>query len=133
MEQDKLKAVLEYLTKQFQEQQKTSPTKPIQSKQPTHNQQQANNKIQISHFDQSQPFKGRLSEIIIIFFFFEIVKFKSVLVTLSPRVADVRPHILCCLITNVDLLTEGNLKKFLNLQVRQKRKSRLELTFNDLE
>jgi len=74
MEQDKLKAVLEYLTKQFQEQQKTSPTKSIQSKQQTNNnqqQQEINHKIQISHFDQSQPFKGRLSEISVFFFFFE--------------------------------------------------------------
>lgn len=74
MEQDKLKAVLEYLTKQFQEQQKTSPTKSIQSKQQTNNQQkqqqQVNHKIEISHFDQSQPFKGRLSEIV----FFEVLK-----------------------------------------------------------
>lgn len=105
MEQDKFKAVLEYLTKQFHEQQKSlSPNKSTQSKQLTNNnqqqqqqQQKINHKIEISHFDQNQPLKGRQ-------------------ITILPGVADVRPHILCCLITNIDLLTEGNLKKFLNLQ-----------------
>ncbi|CAF3921600.1 unnamed protein product [Adineta steineri] len=104
MEQDKLKPVLEYLAKQWNEQQKSTTSKPAQKKQPQQQQQQqaeateqVQNKIEVLHFDQEGDLKGRQ-------------------ITILPRVINVRPHLLCCIVRNVDLATAGNLKKFLNLQ-----------------
>jgi hypothetical protein len=65
MEQDKIKPVLEYLTKQWNEQQKTAPVKSIpqkqQQQQEKQNEQIIQDKIEILHFDQSDDLKGRQS------------------------------------------------------------------------
>ncbi|UJR11692.1 hypothetical protein I4U23_015873 [Adineta vaga] len=102
MEQDKIKPVLEYLAKQWNEQQKSSsttakPTSQQKQQQGKQAEQIVQDKIEILHFDQSEDLKGRQ-------------------ITLLPRVINVRPHILCCILRNIDLVTPGNLKKFLNLQ-----------------
>ncbi len=71
MEQDKIKPVLEYLSKQWVEQQKASPSKPVVPKQqPKEKQaeQQIQDKIEILHFDQSDDLKGRQSLFICYFF-----------------------------------------------------------------
>jgi hypothetical protein len=121
MEQDKIKPVLEYLAKQWNEQQKTVTTttttttaKPVTKKQQVKEEEQIQDKIEILHFDQPGDLKGRQS-----LFLFFICHFLwiFILVTLLPRVINVRPHILCCIVRHVDLATPGNLKKFLNLQV----------------
>ncbi len=69
MEQDKIKPVLEYLAKQWTEQQKSTSTtsKPVQQKQQQHVKevQQIQDKIEILHFDQPGELKGRQS----LFFF----------------------------------------------------------------
>ncbi|CAM4950946.1 unnamed protein product [Rotaria socialis] len=102
MEQDKFKAVLEYLAKQWNEQQKsittttTTTSKSLPAKQQELN-EEYQNKIEILHYDQPGDLKGRQ-------------------ITILPRVLNVRPHILCCIVRNIDLETPGNLKKFLNLQ-----------------
>ncbi|CAF3341985.1 unnamed protein product, partial [Rotaria sp. Silwood2] len=106
MEQDKIKAVLEYLSKQWNELEKStsnlSKTLPQQQQQQQQQQhikqnEQIQDKIQILHIDQQGDLKGRQ-------------------ITILPRVVNVRPHILCCIVRNIDLSTPGNLKKFLNLQ-----------------
>lgn len=67
MEQDKIKAVLEYLTKQWNEQQKTnsSHSKLSQDKQKKQETNQENqelvNKIEILHIDQPGELKGKQS------------------------------------------------------------------------
>jgi hypothetical protein len=71
MEQDKIKAVLEYLTKQWNEQQKTAPTtmtiKPVAKKQQEKQNEQIQDKIEVLHFDQSDDLKGKQS--LFVFFF----------------------------------------------------------------
>jgi Leucine-rich repeat (LRR) protein len=65
MEQDKIKPVLEYLAKQWNDQQKTAPTteKPVVQKQQqkTKESEQIQDKIEILHFDQPGELKGRQS------------------------------------------------------------------------
>ncbi|CAF3572085.1 unnamed protein product [Rotaria sp. Silwood1] len=108
MEQDKIKAVLEYLSKQWQDQQKlisstTTKTKTHIIKQQQEQQgeiksnENIQDKIEILHFDQPGDLKGKQ-------------------ITILPRVVNVRPYILCCIVRNIDLATPGNLKKFLNIQ-----------------
>ncbi|CAF3925674.1 unnamed protein product [Rotaria sordida] len=101
MEQDKIKAVLEYLAKQWNEQQKsistTSKSFPQKQQEQLKLNEDIQDKIEILHFDQPGDLKGRQ-------------------ITLLPRVINVRPHILCCIVRNIDLATPGNLKKFLNIQ-----------------
>jgi len=48
--------------------------------------------------------------------YFDEKNLKGRQITLLPRVLPVRPHILCCIVRQIDLKTPGNLKKFLNLQ-----------------
>jgi len=120
MEQDKIKPVLEYLAKQWNEQQKTTTAttttaKPVAQKQKPKENEQVQDKIEILHFDQPGDLKGRQSLFSLDFFKNFILIF--ILVTLLPRVINVRPHILCCIVRHIDLATPGNLKKFLNLQV----------------
>jgi formate dehydrogenase maturation protein FdhE len=63
IQQDKLKAVLEYAAKQWEEQQKSASTtaKPAQSKKAKERKksEQVKDKIKILHFDSSGDFKGR--------------------------------------------------------------------------
>ena len=98
IEQDKLKAVLEYVAKQWDEQQKLASTtaKPAQSKKVEERKktEQVKDKIEILHFDSSWDLKGRE-------------------ITWLPRVIAVCPHIL----RNIDFATPDNLKEFLNLHV----------------
>ena len=70
MEQEKIKAVLEYLTKQWNEHQKSLPkTSTLKQNQAAasaaddddHHEEQNENKIQILHFDQPGDLKGRQS------------------------------------------------------------------------
>jgi hypothetical protein len=64
MEQDKIKPVLEYLAKQWTEQQKSTSTtsKPVQQKQQqVKDVQQIQDKIEVLHFDQPGDLKGRQS------------------------------------------------------------------------
>jgi hypothetical protein len=64
MEQDKIKPVLEYLAKQWNEQQKSTSTtsKPVQQKQQqVKDVQQIQDKIEVLHFDQPGDLKGRQS------------------------------------------------------------------------
>ena len=63
MEQDKIKAVFEYLTKQWNEQQKSAPksTEDKPNKQQEEEDHDQQNKIQILHFDQPGDLKGRQS------------------------------------------------------------------------
>ena len=122
MEQDKIKPVLEYLAKQWSEQQKSTSTtsKPVLQKQQQQQQakqnEQIQDKVEVLHFDQPGDIKGRQS---LFLYFCPFLGFLIlfILVTLLPRVVNVRAHILCCIVRNIDLATPGNLKKFLNLQV----------------
>lgn len=65
MEQDKIKAVLEYLTKQWNELQKSTPKstedKTQKSNEDEDDQQEQQNQMQILHFDQPGDLKGRQS------------------------------------------------------------------------
>ncbi len=67
MEQEKIKPVLEYLAKQWNEQQKSTSTtsKPVPQKQQQQQQGQQNeqiqDKIEVLHFDQPGDLKGRQS------------------------------------------------------------------------
>ncbi len=74
MEQDKIKPVLEYLAKQWNEQQKTTTTtsKPLPQKQQQQD-QQIQDKIQILHFDQPGDLKGRQSLFIFISLLFLLI------------------------------------------------------------
>ena len=119
MEQQKLKAVLEYLAKHWHEQHKSTSTtaKSVQMKsnQERKQSEQVHEKIETLHFDQPGELKGdgvrdRFQDRI-------ELPFLLFVVTLLPRAIAIRPHILCCILRNIDMATSGNLKKFLNLQV----------------
>lgn len=69
MEQDKIKPVIEYLAKQWTEQQKTTTSKSVAQKPSQQQQQQqqakqpeqVQDKIEVLHFDQPGELKGRQS------------------------------------------------------------------------
>jgi len=97
-----MKAVLDYLLKQWSEEHKTNsnalpPVMSKQQKKVTTQQPEFVDQIQIMHYDQEGDLKGKQ-------------------ITLLPRVISVRPFILCCIVRHLDFATPGNLKKFLNLQ-----------------
>lgn len=102
IEQDKVKALLEYLTRQFNEQAKTStaaPTPPLSKGTASKDNvdQTTKDLIRVLHFDQPGELKGKQ-------------------ITLLPHVTTVRPHLLSCIVHHVDLASPGHLKKFLTLQ-----------------
>jgi len=112
MEQDKLKAVMEYLEKEyFDEQKKLGNAKPEQKK---HAVPTATTMAKLAQ----QPQQPKLPQIVdkIHVMYFDEGNSKGKQITILPRVLTIRPHILCCIVREIDLKTPGNLKKFLNLQ-----------------
>ena len=105
VEQNKGKAVIEYLERIYIEEQKSKPK--TKKEQPSSSliakqkkavlQQIEYDLIKVLHFNQ---IKNVCNE-----------------VTMTESVIDLRPFMICCIIRQLDLETPGNFKKFLNIQV----------------
>ncbi len=87
MEQDKIKPVLEYLAKQWNEQKKTVTTtttttaKPVTKKQQVKEEEQIQDKIEILHFDQPGDLKGRQSLFVFFYLQFSMDFYFSYIIT----------------------------------------------------
>ena len=104
VEQNKGKAIIEYLERLYIEESKTKPKvnkeqpgSVIAKKKKAAIQQIDYDLIKVLHLNQ--------------------VKTPCNEVTMSDTVAEIRPFIVCCIIRQLDLETPGNFKKFLNIQV----------------
>lgn len=102
VDQDKTKAIFEYLEKAYVEQSKNKPkseaSKTNKSKQSQlQSFQQEYDLIKVFHFNE----KGLTS--------LELV--------MDDSIEKLRPYIVCVILRGLDLESEGNYKKFLNIQV----------------
>ena len=106
IEQDKTKAVFEYLEKAYAEQCKNKPKSAANK-----TNAKSSNKL-----GQAQSFEVEYDLIEV--FHFNNKSLSSLELVLDDSVNEIRPFILCAILRGVDLEKEGNYKKFLNIQVR---------------
>ena len=115
IEQDKLKAIFDYLERIYVEECKKAPKKTVASK-PAKNAPPPVTEfdsIKVLHFNNAND------------------KLKSKEVCFLDSVSSERPFIICCIIRNLNLEKEGSLKTFLSIQVRVLKNTinKLNLTF----
>lgn len=103
VEQDKMKAIFEYLEKAHDEENKNKPKSTSSGKSQSAKNGNKNNVepdydlIKVLHFNDKD--------------------LNSIELILDETVSGLRPFIICAILRNVDLETPGNYKKFLNIQV----------------
>ena len=116
VEQDKLKAVIDYLAKAYEEECKSKP------KSKTAKAKTAAAKASAATAAAAAATAPALVEYDLVkvlhHSYDESLKCKQVSVASESELANVRPHILCTIIRNVDLESEGNFKKFLAIQTK---------------
>jgi Leucine-rich repeat (LRR) protein len=107
VDQDKLKAVIEYLERIYVEESK---------KKPSRESIESNKKGRKS--ESTAETAVDYSLINILHFNTNTAEFPAKEVVYADSVASIRPYIVCCIVRNLDFKTPDNLKKFLALQVR---------------
>ena len=104
IDQDKLKAVLDYLQKNYEEECKKAAKKPKpktpKNKKTSEIHDVPHDTIKILKFDGLK--ENQIGKAVFI----------------DESVLPIRPFILCCIVRNLDLKTNNNLKSFLSIQVR---------------
>lgn len=105
VDQDKTKAIFEYLEKAYVEQCKNKPKSAA-------GKSGGNSK---SKKGQEQPIQFEYDLIKV--FHYNDQTMTSVELTLDESIAKMRPYIICAIFRGIDLESEGNYKKFLNIQV----------------
>lgn len=105
IEQDKLKAIFDYLERVYIEELKKAPKKPAAAgaKKPI-----KNGSVEVTEFDLVN----------VLHFNTNSEELKSKEVCFLESVQEERPFILCCIIRNLNLETEGNFKNFLSIQTK---------------
>ena len=112
VEQNKGKAIIEYLERLYAEEQKSKP-KPKKEQLPGSAAPATGSLIAKKKKAAVQQVEYDLIKVL------HLNQIKTVCseVTMTESVIDVRPFMVCCIIRHLDLETPGNFKKFLNIQV----------------
>jgi Leucine-rich repeat (LRR) protein len=107
VDQDKLKAVIEYLERMFVEESKKKPRKDLND---------SKNKDKKSDANYEAPVE--YTSVSVLHFNTNTIEFSSREVICADNVSSIRPYIVCCIVRHLDFKTSDNLKKFLAVQVK---------------